>query len=183
MNRKLLTAGLVLALTMGMTGAALAATSDTSEASATISAGSLSILVGLNDIAFSTTLDGTDQVLTDEDITGWAAEDATGSGSGWHVNVSGEDFSDGGTNTIAVANFKIKLLDTDISVVAGNTKPSSSITSYTALDPTPAALMSASADTGMGEYNFAPDFQLSVPAETYAASYDSTVTLEIVSGP
>ena len=40
-----------------------------------------------------------------EDNDGWTAIDPTGSGDGWHVNISGTDFSDGGSNTIAVSNF------------------------------------------------------------------------------
>lgn len=184
MNRKLLTAGLVLALTLAMSGIALADTSDTGSATANISAGAaLSVADSGSDIAFSTTLDGSDKTLTVEDNDGWAAIDPTGSGDGWHVNISATDFSDGGSNTIAVSNFKVKLLDADITVTAGNTKPTSSMTTYTPLSTTAAALMSAAADAGMGSYAFNPDFSLDVAAETYAASYTSTVSIEIVSTP
>jgi hypothetical protein len=183
MNNKLFTLMLVLAMAFGATGYALAATSDTGDATATISAGSLSVTT-TDTIDLSVTLDGTDQTALDEGVLDYVAEDATGSGAGWHINISATDFDAGGPGPyIGVANFKVKQPDADITVVAGNTKPTSSITSYTALSTTPAKLMSAAVSEGMGEYQFDPDFSLDVAAETDAGSYTSIVTFEIVTAP
>ena len=36
---------------------------------------------------------------------------------------------------------------------------------------------------GMGQYAFSPDFQLDVPASTFAGTYTATITVDIVSSP
>jgi len=151
------------------------------DATVTISGGALSVTP--QSIDFGTvTLDGTDQTVTDQDVTNWVAVDPTGTGSGWHVTIAATDFSDG-THTIAVSNFSVKLDDANVSTVYGNTAPTSSITAYTALSGTAQTLLGAASDEGMGTYNFVPDFQLDVAAETYTGTYTSTVTVAIVSGP
>lgn len=163
------------------TGTALADDSDTGTATANITAGVLSVTA--QDINFSGTLSGADQTLYDSDSTTWEAEDATGSGSGWHITIASTDFTSG-VDSIAVSNFKVRLLDANITIASGNTKPTSSITDYTALSTTAATLMSAAADTGMGVYNFVPDFSLDIAADTVAHSdYTATVTVIIISGP
>ena len=43
--------------------------------------------------------------------------------------------------------------------------------------------LTAPTDTGMGNYTLNPDFTLEVRAEVYAATYTSTLTVTIVSGP
>ena len=78
------------------------------------------------------------------------------------------------------------MLDTNIAVVSGNTKPTSSVTSLTAIPEAPAAALtfaSAALNTGMGSYTLGPSFELEVPAETLAGNYSSTITVSAVSGP
>lgn len=151
------------------------------DATVTVSGGTLSVTP--QSIDFGTvTLDGTDQTVTDQDSTNWSGVDPTGTGAGWHVTIAATDFVDGG-NTIGVANFKAKLDDANINVVAGNTAPTSSIIAYTSLSTTAQTLLSAAVGNGMGSYNFVPDFTLDVAASTYAGSYTSTVTVAIISGP
>jgi hypothetical protein len=151
------------------------------DATVTISGGSLSVTP--QSIGFGTvTLAGADQTVTDGDSTNWSAVDPTGAGAGWNVTIAATDFVDGG-NTIAVANFDARLLDANISTVAGNTAPTSSITTYTALSTTAQTLLSAAVGDGMGSYTFVPDFTLDVAASTFAGTYTSTVTVAIVSGP
>jgi hypothetical protein len=158
-------------------------------ATVTITAGSLS--VDANDVSLSAVvLDGSDKTATSASgSNSWAAEDARGTGVGWHLTIDATDFTDGGkTINISAADqeFKIQLLDTNIAVVSGNTKPTSSVTSLTAIPEAPAAALtfaSAAANEGMGSYTLAPNFELEVPAETLAGSYSSTITVSAVSGP
>ncbi len=181
MKKRMVILTITIILILASTGTVLADTSDTGTATANLSAGSLSITS--QNISFSGTLTGSDQTLFDGDSSDWVAEDATGSGSGWHVTIASTDFSSG-SDTIPVSSFKVRLLDSSITTVSGNTKPSSSITSYTALSTTAATLLSAEAGNGMGIYNFVPDFSLDIAADTAAHSdYTATVTVNIISGP
>ena len=158
-------------------------------ATVTLTAGSLS--VDANDVSLSeVVLDGSDQTATSASgSNSWAAEDARGTGVGWHLTIDATDFTDAGkTINISAADqeFKIQLLDTDIAVVSGNTKPTSSVTSLTAIPEAPAAALtfaSAAVNEGMGSYTLSPSFELEVPAETLAGNYSSTITVSAVSGP
>lgn len=174
---------LTLILALAMVGSALAATGEV-----VISGGSLSVTA--QDINFAATLDGTDQIVYDTDSAAWEAKDPTGTGSGWHINISATDFScTAGSctgKTIAVANFKVRLQNANISIHeggGGNDLPVSDIASYTSLSGTADRLMLAAAGEGMGWYDFTPDFSLDLAAETYAGTYQSTVTVGIISGP
>ena len=82
--------------------------------------------------------------------------------------------------------FKIQLLDANITLTSGNTKPTSQATSLTAIPENPAAglkFISAATDTGMGTYSVSPNFELEIPAQTYAGTYTSTVTITAATGP
>jgi hypothetical protein len=158
-------------------------------ATVTITAGSLS--VDANDVSLSAVvLDGSDKTATSASgSNSWAAEDARGTGVGWHLTIDATDFTDTG-KTINISavdqEFKIQLLDTNIAVVSGNAKPTSSVTSLTAIPEAPAAALtfaSAAVNEGMGSYTLGPNFELEVPAETLAGSYSSTITVSAVSGP
>ena len=137
------------------------------------------------------TLGGSDTTSTSASgSNSWSAVDATGSGAGWNVTIDATDFTDGSSHTLDISDtsqeFKIQLLDNDITVTSGNTKPVSQVTSLTAIPESPAAALkfvSAATDTGMGTYAISPSFELEIPAETYAGSYSSTVTITAVSGP
>ena len=163
-------------VTLGITGGALSATA----ANVTLSA---------------VTLTGADQVPTSAAASNnWTATDARGSGGGWNLTIDSTDFTDGGAplRTIDISTvgkqFKIQLLDANVTTTSGNAKPTSSATVLTAIPEAPAAplkFVSAALDSGMGIYNLSPNFELGVPAETYVgtATYTATITVTAVSGP
>ncbi|MGD8814463.1 MAG: hypothetical protein PVI78_08300 [Anaerolineales bacterium] len=129
------------------------------------------------------TLDGTDQTVVG--ITNAWQADATGESGGWNVSVSSTDFDNGSGKIIAVSNFEIRLLDSNIVWVTGDdiNLPVSSQTTYTALSGTALKIASAAISEGNGIYDMTPDFRLTVPAETWAGSYSATLTVSIVAGP
>ena len=91
---------------------------------------------------------------------------------------------EGGTTTIAVSNFKISLSNNNIVVFSGDTnKPVSTQTEFASLSGTPLMIASAAVGEGDGIYDLTPDFQLTVPAETYIGSYEATVTITTSVGP
>jgi len=185
MKKKIL--GIVLALSL-LAVSALSVAASTG--SVDLVGGSLSVTT--SDILLgSVTLDGTDQVaVSDASSNNWVATDATGSGNGWHLTIFATNFSDGAGQEIDISQpdteFKIQLLDSNISVINGNTKPVSQVTSLTPIsNVTPLKFLSAAAGTGMGSYSLHPNFELEIPADLSvgAGGYTSTVTVDIVAGP
>ena len=129
------------------------------------------------------TLGGADQTVTGS-TSAWQVDSADK--KGWHVTVASTDFSNGGGNTIAVANFEIRLLDANIVVVSGqggNKAPVSTQITFTPLSGTALKIVTAAKGAGQGVYDLTPDFQLTVPAETFTGSYTATVTVSIIVGP
>ena len=158
-------------------------------ASVTIIGGVLSMTPA--DVTLSgVTLNGTDQLSTSAAGTNnWSASDGRGTGAGWNLTIDSTDFADG-TKTIDISSadreFKIQLLDANIGVTAGNSPPTSSATSLTAIPEGPAPALkfaSAALNQGMGSYTINPNFELEVPAEILAGSYAATITISAVSGP
>lgn len=186
MKRNLVLAGIlsaVLALTVVMAAPVMAATAT---ASVTVTGGSLSVTpqaVNLSAII----LDGTDKTSTfDSSASPWVATDPTGTGNGWNITVS-STIPTAGTHSIAVSGFQINL--TSISKIHGQGTgklPTTSLSGMAAIPLTGVTtlkIISAAVDKGMGSYNFAPTFQLAVPAETYAGSYSATLTVTMNSAP
>jgi len=122
--------------------------------------------------------------------TNWVANDPTGNGAGWNVTIAAADFKRNGDlagseKLIPVGGFKMTLLNSaitpfDASVVSP--VPTSSISADTVLGVAQ-KFVSADVDKGMGKYNMLPTFKLVVPADTYAGSYTSQVTLVITAAP
>jgi hypothetical protein len=151
-------------------------------AAAVLVAEAAALTIDAADITFpNVTLNGASQTVNGI-TTAWRA-DATGETGGWKVTVASTDFSNGSGKTIAVSNFEICLLDTKIVLVSGNTKPTSTQTTFAALSGTSLKIASAAAGNGNGVYDMTPDFRLTVPAETYAGDYTATVTVDISVGP
>ena len=129
------------------------------------------------------TLDGTDQTI-DGSTSAWQA-DANGEIGGWNVSVSAADFDDGFGKIIAVSNLEIRLLDSNIVWVSGDSVnlPISTQTTYAALSGTALKIASAAIGEGNGVYDMTPEFRLTVPAETWVGDYTATLTVSIVAGP
>ena len=127
-------------------------------------------------------LDGSTQTVTGS-TSPWRA-DGTGETGGWNITVASTDFSNGAGKTIAVSNFQVRLLDSNIVVVSGDTSgPASTQTTFATLSGTALKIASAAVGEGDGIYDLTPDFRLTVPAETYTGNYTATVTIVISAGP
>ena len=182
---------IVLPLVAALLVAGLAATVYAETASVTISGGSLSVTPA-NVTLSAVTLDGTDQTSTSAAASNsWTAVDARGTGAGWHLTIDSTDFTSG-AKTIDISatdqEFKIQLLDANVTATAGNTKPTSSATSLTLIPTAPAAALtfaSAALNAGMGSYSVKPNFELEIPAETFVSTgtYTATITLTAVTAP
>src|SRR5690606_24052639 len=127
------------------------------------------------------TLDGTEQNVGGASETAWTVTDPTGTGAGWTVTIQAGDLEEttDPTKTIPASGFKASL--SDIDTIAGNAPPTSSLAGAS-LDQEQ-VLVSAAAGEGMGTYEVTPTFTLDVPVDTYAGTYEATVTLTISAGP
>ena len=129
--------------------------------------------------------------------------DATGSGSGWNTTIqgtaftcqSGECLPSGtihGQTTLDPADQTAgtgPLYLTNITALCatGNTctQPSPASTPSTQLFMTPSSqkIYSDDVNSGIGIVNVTADLTLIVPGNTFAGTYQSTVTLGVVAGP
>lgn len=140
------------------------------------------VSVSTNNVSFpDTPLNGADQIL-DGTTAAWSAVSTYNPGTSWHITISALDLTDG-THTISVSNMKIRLLESAITILSGSDKPSSEMESYTSLSTSDQTLLSYSGPEGKGSFEFAPEFQLWVAAETYSGAYQSTITTTYIAGP
>jgi hypothetical protein len=153
----------------------------------TVSAGTLSLSTTASP-TFSATLDGTDQAPT-YTLPG-TLNDATGSGSGWNTTITSTQFTTGGATprTLSTTASAITGVTSVATANTTTTAPTNAITyplAVPAAATAPAAVkyFNAAANTGMGEFTLTPTVKVSIPANTYAGSYSSTLTLASVSGP
>lgn len=132
------------------------------------------------------TLDAVTYSHSDQPSTGTmslTADDSTGSDAGWNVTVQASAFA-AGANTIAASNFSIGTLATP-AANAGQ-----------AVDPTNGPLAGEGgsldaarkvifAEAGFGKGNYSQDLPvtLTIPGQTLAGEYVSTLTVTISAGP
>jgi hypothetical protein len=174
--------GAAIALTLGMPAAASA---DTTTSSGTVTGDTLSFAApGSADWATGITLNGSDHVASVSiplDVN-----DARGTGAGWNLSIKGTQFT----------NDDGKVLPSDASSLSGVTSacasgtctsPDNSASTYPGSVPVGAApagtFFRAATDSGMGKFTVTPAIDVSVPANSYAGTYSSTLTLAATSGP
>ncbi len=146
-------------------------------ASATFTAGSLSITAPPANFSYSGTLTG--DVLNLTSSFAVSVTDATGSKAGWNLQASIGVLTTTGGDTIPAANHTIT--GVTVSGVKG-TAPTNGI-ALGAIPTTTAKVFNAAAGTGMGQSTMTFATKLAVPADAAAGSYTATLTVTIVSGP
>lgn len=174
-----------LALAAAALVAAAVAIAGTVTATATVAgAGSLSLSNGAT-ATISDTLDGTDQTVSY--TLPLSMTDARGTGTGWNLTVTSTTFTTG-THTLATGASSIASVAS--ACVAGGTcsNPTNAI-AYPltipagATAPTAVKLFNAAATTGLGRFTITPSINVSIPGNSFAGSYASTLTIAAVSGP
>jgi len=175
-------ATLVAAAAFAFPASALAATA---ESTGTITAGSLSLTTGAAP-TFSATLDGTDKTPTY--TLPMTVEDSTGSGAGWNTTITSTQFTTGGAEPRTLSTEASSMTGvTSVCAEGTCTDPTNAITYPLAVpagaEATAVKFFNAAAETGLGKFTVTPTVGVSIPANTYAGAYTSTVTLASVSGP
>jgi len=137
--------------------------------------------------SFSLTLNGVDQNVSY--TLPAQAIDPRGTGAGWNLTVTSTQFNDGSGHTFPATASSITAASNVCGASSTCTTATNSV-SYTSLTvpagPTaPAAVkyFNAAANTGMGKLDVSATVGVAVPANVFAGTYTSTVTVSIVSGP
>jgi hypothetical protein len=115
------------------------------------------------------------------------ADDETGSGSGWNLNATSTTFSDGSGHTLPTT--ATTLTAGSATAPSGNCSLPANSTTYPvtlpagASPPTAVRLFNSAAGTGSGPTSLSLTATVAVPARAHAASYSSTWTVTLSSGP
>jgi hypothetical protein len=177
----------LVALVLTAMAAAVAGAASVTTITGTVTGGTALSVAPNGTPAFSLTLTGADQVAAY--TLPVEAIDPRGTGAGWNLTVTSTQFSDGSGHQFA-ANAST------IASASNGCGPSSTCTAaansvgYTGLvlpagmtPPTPIKFFNAGAASGLGTVDVNAAISVSVPANVYAGTYTSTVTVSIVAGP
>ena len=185
--RKLATSLTPLVAVLALAALAGSARAAAVAVSGVVTGGAALSVAGNGTPSFSLTLNGTDQTVTY--TLPVEAIDPRGTGTGWNLTVTSTQFSDGSGHTFP----------TSASTITGTTNgcgPSSTCTAATnavansnlglpaaAVAPAAVKFFNATAATGLGKIDVNATVSVLVPANVFAGTYNSTVTVSVVSGP
>jgi hypothetical protein len=161
-----------------------AAEAATTTANGTVTAGSLSNTApAIAD--FGATLNGLTQTVNTT-VGGWSVTDATGSNNGYSVTVAASaPVITGSTATTPSAGtgFALRLTPAGAAAASGNSAATGPVAASTqTLGTTATTIENAAANTGQGEWDFAPDssgaqsLAVVVPSDASNGAYSSTLT-------
>jgi putative surface cell wall-binding protein len=179
--------GFILIFAMAIGGSAIAAMADSSTgATIAVTGGSLSESGPTSVSATPVTLSGSDQ--TTSYSLGLTVIDPRGTGGGWNLTITSTTFTTG-THSLSTMASNINAVPV-VACTSGSTctSPTNGITyplgvPAAATAPTGVKFFDAAANTGMGSFSITPIITVSIPANTFAGSYSSTVSVAIVVGP
>jgi hypothetical protein len=156
---------------------------------ATVIAGSTLSVAGVGSPTFNLTLNGVDQTTTYSlpvivvDSRGLAA------GGGWNLTITSTQFKDASSHTFPTTASTITGVTTLCGTNSTCTQPTNSISNTNlavpaaTVAPTAVKFFNAANATGLGTTNVNTTVSVAVPANVFAGTYTSTVTVSIVAGP
>jgi hypothetical protein len=168
---------------------AIASPAGATSATATLTGGSLG-LVNVPNVTLSDTLNGLNQTATTTQAID--VGDATGSGTGWNLTGTSTTFATSGNahslSTAATQIASAPAVACDASVTCTAAVPTVAVSYPYALPaagtaPLATKLFNAGGGTGMGDQTVTPTWSVAIPANAYAAQYQSTWTISLVSAP
>ena len=180
---------LILVLCVAAAVAAVSARAATVAVNGTITAGATLSAAGTGSPSFALTLNGADQTATY--TLPLSAIDARGlaAGGGWNLTVTSTQFSDGSGHTFPATASTITGATTSCGAGSTCTLPTNSVSnSNLALPagvapPTAVKFLNAANATGLGTTTVNATVSVAVPANVFAGTYSTTVTVSAVAGP
>ena len=181
-----------LILTMAIGGSAIAAFADSGTgATVAVSGGNLSESGPSSVSATPLTLNGDDQTTTY--ALGLTVTDARGNAAGWNLTITSTTFTGTASSSNQLSNTASNINATPtVACISGGghcTNPDDSAITYPVgvpagtTAPTAVKFFDAKANTGLGKFTITPTVTVSIPANTIADTYTSTVSVAVVSGP
>ena len=172
--------GAVLTLGLITAPAALAA-----NATATLTGAGSPAILSSTTPSWAQTLDGLDHTVTATATVD--VSDATGSGLGWNLTLSGAVLTSGGhtlaqPSTAAAASFPSCDASSSCTLPTSNVGTGSVSYPYT-VGTTASKFYSATAGTGLGRMTGTNTWSLSIPASSFAGTYLGAWVYSVVSGP
>lgn len=168
-------AGLAVVSAFGV--APMAAQAATTDATGTLSAGSLSNTAPVI-TAFSTALTGVNQTVNTA-VGAWNVNDARGNNAGYSITVSATAPTVGGSAPAAGTGGSLTMTSTTAARAAGNAAATGPVTgSAQLLTTTAATIANAAVTTGQGQWDFpaAGNLAVVIPGDASAGAYSSTLT-------
>jgi hypothetical protein len=136
---------------------------------------------------FADNLDNGDQ--TQNYMVRLSVQDTRGTGAGWQLTITSTQFTTGGAAPRLLASSASSMTRVRATKRGGtSTLPTNSVTYPLTVPagttpPAPLTFFNAAVQTGMGQFNVTPTIGVFVPQNSYAGTYQSTLTLAIISGP
>lgn len=196
-RRRILRLFLIFAIVAGLfLYGSIMAFADSGTGTASVTGGTLSEAISASPTTTSITLNGTNQTLTNTLVL--TVADSTGTGNGWNLTLSATNFTGSGnfngsttpTSQSLATSGTLSITGVTAACAPGSTctNPTNSITypaavTTAATSPTPIKFYNAGTSTGMGKFTIDPTLTVSIPANAYATTYTSTITLAIATGP
>lgn len=168
---------------------AAAATAATVTVSGTITAGSTLSVAPNGTPSFNLTLNGVDQTTTYTLPVSVIDARGLATGGGWNLTVTSTQFNDGSGHTFPATASTITGVTSGCGTNSTCTLPTNNVSNTNLAVPAgataPAAVkyMNAATATGLGTTNVNATVSVAVPANVFAGTYSSTVTVSIVAGP
>lgn len=166
-----------------------AATSDTVVATAQVVAGTTLSVAANGTPSFALTLTGDDQTATY--TLPVAVVDARGltTGGGWNLTVTSTQFNAGSGHVFPTTASTITNVTAGCGANSTCTLPTNGVSNTNlavpsgSVAPTAVKYYNAATATGLGTSNVNATVSVAVPANVFAGTYTSTVTVSIVAGP
>ena len=182
---------LILAVCAAFAALAASASATPVTVNATVAAGATLSVAGNGTPSFSLTLNGVDQTASYSLPVSIVDARGLSSGGGWNLTVTSTQFNDGSGHTFPTAASTITGISPTPSCGTGSTctLPTNSVSNSSlalpagASPPTAVKYFNAANATGLGTINVDATVSVAVPANVFAGTYSSTVTVAIVAGP
>ncbi|MFL5929554.1 MAG: WxL domain-containing protein [Gaiellaceae bacterium] len=155
----------------------------------TVAAGTTLSVAANGTPSFTLTLNGTDQSASFTLPVSVIDARGLSTGGGWNLTVTSTQFSDGAGHAFPANASTITAVTSGCGASSTCTLPTNSIASTNlalpaaATAPTAIKYLNAANATGLGTTNVNASVAVAVPANVFAGTYSSTVTVSIVAGP
>jgi hypothetical protein len=166
--------------------AAMAADAATVTVNATVTAGATLSVSSLNSPSFSLILNGDDQTGSYQSQLQVIDARGLATGGGWNLTVGATQFSDGAGHTLPSGADTISTVTSACHTGSTCTLPTNSVSNTNLavpLSPSTSKFLNAATATGLGRTDVNVNVNVAVPANTIAATYSSTLTIAVATGP